>query len=94
MIDYKINDIRRDGTTTTVNITVYRGAESTQDEFIPGTVPPTIGPVTRYRRNTKVGTFERTLERDVTEEQVRARLNEFLATRAAQLAEEVIPEQV
>lgn len=94
MVDYKINDIRRDGTTTTVNITVYRGTISTQDEIIPGTIPPTIGPVTRYRRNIKVGTFERTLDRDVTEEQVRARLNEFLATRAALLGETVITEQV
>jgi hypothetical protein len=91
MIDYKFNSIIRDGTQTTVNLTIYRGAITTEDEMVG--LPPTPTPVIRYRRSQILGTYQRTLDRDVTEEQVRRAINQFLITRASQLGETVITEQ-
>lgn len=96
MIDYKFNSIVRDGTQTTVNLTIYRGAVTTTDELVSASVDelPTLQPVTRYRRNQIIGTYQRTLDRDVTEQQIRTAINNFIVTRAAQIGETVIPEQV
>ena len=95
LIEYKINHVLRDGSTTKAFLTFHTGAVSTANE-VPA--PPPVDPdvttsVTRYRRTATVSTG--TLEKDgtLTHEQMVPFLNTELATRASALGHTPIDEQ-
>jgi hypothetical protein len=95
-MEYKINHVTRDGSTTKAFLTFYTGAISTENE-VPAAPPPVpddvTESVTRYRRTATVSTG--TLEKDgtLTHEQMVPFLNTELATRASALGHTPIDEQ-
>ena len=100
-MEYKINHVTRNGSTTKAFLTFYTGAVSAANE-VPD--PPPIDPdvtesVTRYRRTAlgyPTGTVSTgTLEKNgtLTDEQMVPFLNTELATRASALGHTPIDEQ-
>jgi hypothetical protein len=94
-MEYKINHVTRDGSTTKAFLTFYTGAVSTANQTpAPPPVPDDVTEsVTKYRRTATVSTG--TLEKDgtLTHEQMVPFLNTELATRASALGHTPIDEQ-
>jgi len=95
LMEYKINHVTRDGSTTKAFLTFHTGAISTENQT---PAPPPVDPavtesVTRYRRTATVSTG--TLEKDgtLTDDQMIPFLNTELATRASALGHTPIEEQ-
>ena len=95
LMEYKINHVTRDGSTTKAFLTFYTGAISTANEVpAPPPVPDDVTEsVTKYRRTATVSTG--TLEKNgtLTHKQMVRFLNAELATRAAALGHTPIDEQ-
>ena len=95
LMEYKINQVIRDGSTTKAFFTFHTGAISTENQTpAPPPVPDDVTEsVTKYRRTATVSTG--TLEKNgtLTHEQMVPFLNTELATRASALGHTPIDEQ-
>ena len=91
LMDYKINRVIRNGSTTVVNLRYHVGAIATEDEA-PGAGLDDVA-VTRYRRTSASGTETITKSGTVADADLLEDLNTALATKASSLGHTPIDEQ-